>query len=432
MTGPNGLARIADRIAECVHCGFCLPTCPTYAELGSEPDSPRGRIWIVRALAEGRAEPTDALLGHLDGCLDCRACETACPSGVRYGEILETARAALEPARRRPLMDRVARRIGFRSILTHRGRLGAISRFLRVLDRSGVGAAARRAAFLPEGIRSLLRLAPRPADAPFIDSSPARIAAVPPMRGRVVLFTGCVMDATMGHLHAATVRVLAANGFEVLVPREQTCCGALHVHAGRPADARRMARRNVRVFEAAGADRVLVNSAGCGAQLREYDRLLADDPRYADRAREWAERTEDVLVFLDREGLRTAPAPARCRAVYDEPCHLLHAQGVSAAPKRLLASVPGLTLLPLPEADFCCGSAGIYNLTESAMAERLNARKAEKIAETGAELVITANPGCLLQIRAGLEDRGLAVPVRHVIELLVPRARAAGGERPSA
>lgn len=411
----NGLLRLKDRMDECVHCGMCLPTCPTYAELGTETDSPRGRIWLVRAVAEGRAEPTPALLAHLDGCLDCRACETACPSGVRYGEILEGARAELEPARRRPARARLLRRFALRSLLTNGSRLTGAARLLRALDRTGLRGLA---AALPTRLGELARLAPRPDGPPFSTSVPSRIEAVPPVRGTVALFTGCVMDRAMAGLHHATARLLARNGFAVLVPKDQGCCGALHVHHGDPETARELTRRNVRAFAAAGADRVLVNSAGCGAQIAEAERLFPDDAAAARRAGELAARTEDVLVFLAREGLREPPPALRARAVYDEPCHLLHAQGISAAPKALLAKIPGLTLLPLPEADFCCGSAGVYNLTQGEMSRRLLDRKMERVVATGAELLITANPGCLLQLRAGAEARGLPLRVAHVVSLL--------------
>jgi len=394
---------LGPRLDECIHCGFCLPACPTYTELGRETDSPRGRIWLVRALVEERIRPTGTVLDHLDGCLDCRACETACPSGVRYGEIIETAREALEPKRRRGPVARLMRFAGLRVLLRRRRLLRAVAAMLRWLERGGLRARLERSELLPENMRRMLRLAPRVTESAFTATSPAVHPAEGSERGRVALFTGCVTDAAMAPLHRATVRALVRNGFAVEVTPGQVCCGALHVHNGDGRTARELSEINAAAFAESDADSIVVNAAGCGARLSETS---------------LGARTVDVTAFLAARGLRATPPRCDRTAVYDDPCHLQHAQGVTEAPRELLRAVPGLRLLPLDEADRCCGGAGVYNLTQPEMARRLLARKMERIERSGANLVVTANPGCMLQLRAGVAERGLAADVVHVVELL--------------
>ncbi len=414
-------AELGDGIAQCVHCGLCLSACPTYVELGREMDSPRGRLYLLRALGEGRIEPTATVLEHLDLCLDCCGCETACPSGVEYGRIIEGARAILEPGRRRSWSGRAVRHLALRVLLPRRRLLAAAGWPLRLYRASGLRALARRSGalrLLPQRLRELEALAPEVRGPAFLADARVNRPARGPRRGRVALFAGCIMDHAMPEVHRATVRVLARNGYEVVVPRAQTCCGALHVHAGDRDTAQRLARRNVAAFAEAGVERVVVNSAGCGAQLREYAELLAGDPALADAARSLARATVDPSVLLAEQELERPTRRVPRRAVYDEPCHLLHAQGVSEQPRALLRAIPGLELVPLAESELCCGSAGVYNLTQPELARRLRRRKIEHIAAARADLVVTANPGCLLQLRAGVRERGLAVEVVHLVELL--------------
>jgi glycolate oxidase iron-sulfur subunit len=402
-----------EKLLSCVHCGLCLSSCPTYVELGSEPDSPRGRILLMRALEEGRLEPTRRVIAHLDGCLGCRACETACPSGVPYGELIEAARPFVE--RYRPLPSRVARTLLAGMLAQPVARALAFGP-LRALSRAAW--LARLAERLPDGARSWLAFA---AAVPNRSSAPLPPVLEPEgeVRGTAVLLRGCVADTLFRPTTVAIARLLARAGVRVLTPRTQGCCGALAMHLGSAIQARALARNLVGAVGAIEADWVVSTAAGCGALLRDYDRLVGDDPR----AERLARRAIDPLALLDQLGM---PAPARTRrsrvAIHD-PCHLIHGQGVDAAVRRLLGAVPGIELVPLPESDRCCGSAGTYNLTERAMAARLLERKLDCIEESGASVVAAANPGCLLQIRAGAIARGLRVEVEHPIDVL---ARAHG------
>lgn len=413
MSVPTAIADAA-RLRECVHCGLCLNACPTYLELGTEADSPRGRIHLIRAVEEGTLALDAEVVRHLDLCLGCRACESACPSGVRYGEILESARAFVAARAPRPWWDQ-ARRRAVLAIFPHRRRLRALL---------GLAALARMLGMWPLVTRWVAGAALLPA--PAAVSPPAAVTpASGPARRRVGLLRGCVGDVLFGGVTAAATRVLARHGATVVVPPAQGCCGALHLHGGDPATARTLARRLLDAFPA-DLDALAVTAAGCGATLREYGALLADDPVYAGRARDFAARVRDVSeVLVDlgadaRPGGAGAPAPPR-RVAYHDACHLAHAQGVHTEPRALLAAVPGVTLVELAESDVCCGSAGTYNLVEPAMAQRLRERKIDCIVASGADCVVAANPGCALQIRAGLAARGLTVPVLHPVEVLAER-----------
>lgn len=410
--------RLHTALQECVHCGFCLPACPTYQLNGREADSPRGRIWLVRALEERRIEPSRVVLGHLDACLDCRACETACPSGVRYGEIIEVARERLEPRRRRPWWQRWSRQIGLRWVLPRRGVLAAVMVPLAVYQRSGLQRLVRGTRLLElwPRLAQLERQQPSAAWCRFTPRSRRVYAAEGAPRGEVQLFTGCVMDRALPETHAAAVRLLRRAGWSVIVDPEQTCCGALHVHNGDTAFARDLARRNVAAFEASPSTLIAVNSAGCGAQLSEYAALLAGDSVWRSRAERMATRVRDVTELLCEAELPGLSKRIERRAVYDEACHLLHAQGISAGPRQLLSRVAGLTVVPLPGSDRCCGAAGIYSLTEPLTAEALLQRKVSEIVATGADLVVTANPGCVFQLRSGLTPHG--IEVRHLLDVL--------------
>ncbi|MBX3027579.1 4Fe-4S dicluster domain-containing protein [bacterium] len=404
----GGAGRVADPalLGACVHCGLCLDACPTYLELGSEADSPRGRIHLIRALEDGTLGIDAEVVRHLDLCLGCRACESACPSGVRYGRIIEDARVHLNRQATRPWGAR----------LRHRLVLATFPYRRRVRALLALAALARR-----------LRL--WPLIARRIDGAellPAAAGAMPdgsffPARGherlRVGLVTGCVAGELFAHVNAAAVRLLTANGAAVVVPPAQGCCGALHLHGGERAAARALARRLVDAFPGS-LDAVVVTAAGCGSSLKEYGALLADDARYRERAERFAERVRDVTEVLDAIGAAASASAMARRVTYHDACHLAHAQGVRQAPRRLLARVPNLELVELAESEVCCGSAGSYNLTEPAMARRLRERKIDHILASGAEVVAVANPGCALQIAAGLKARGSTVRVVHPVELL--------------
>jgi glycolate oxidase iron-sulfur subunit len=429
-------------LSDCVHCGLCLEACPTYKELGHEPDSPRGRLWLMKALAEGRLEPTAPVVRHLDLCLGCRACETACPSGVHYGEVLEAARGWLEgasvpgrqaaraPRAPRSLRERMLRDVIVGRVMSSPGLFRLSIRALRLARRFGL---ARLAGALmpsafdartwadaldPDPVTDWSQL-PGARTTGVPDAAAAVIAAVPPVHGRALLLTGCVMKGVFGRINAATARVLAANGWEVIIPAGDVCCGALAAHAGLSDRARELAGRAAATFARLEADVVVTNAAGCGAMLKEYDHWIDTGTVVARRAR-------DVSELLATRPLRTPlrtpfahPDGRLVRIAYHDACHLAHGQRITAEPRALLAQLPGVELIPLTESDVCCGSAGSYNILEPQMARRLGARKARHITDVAPDLVVAGNSGCLVQIYASLTARGGTAPrTRHLVEVL--------------
>ena len=400
-------------IRTCVHCGICLPQCPTYRVLGEEMDSPRGRIYLMRAVAEGRIGLTDTVTRHLDLCLGCRACETACPSGVPFGSLLEATRSQIErhgrPTHRGRLTSFIYR------VLANPARLGTLLAPLRLYQRSGLQRLVRGSGLLrmiPKLATMESMLPALPAAAPLREVTPSRGRR----RGRVGLLTGCVQRHLYPHVNRDTVHLLSLAGYEVVVPRGQGCCGALGLHGGRLDEFRAQATALAAAF-GPDVDLVVTNAAGCGSAMKEYGHWLPDSPA----ARSLAARTRDVS-----EVLVTAELPLGrldVTVTYHEPCHLAHGQRIRKEPRDLLRRIPGLTLVELAESDFCCGSAGIYNLLEPAMAETLLDRKVARILDTGAGVVASGNPGCLMQIAKGLRDRGASVEVVHPIELLARAAR---------
>jgi glycolate oxidase iron-sulfur subunit len=428
MTGyPNADAPSPELLQRCVHCGFCLPTCPTYAILGVEMDSPRGRIRLMETVWQGRVEVTsDPFESHMYGCLDCRACETACPSGVEFGKLMEGARSQIEAARPRSRSERLVRMVAFRFLLPRPAVLRTFAHFSVLSRRLGAAAVLRAVGSrvgLARRLAALLDLVPDRASSRAL---PAAYPARGTRRGRVALFTGCVMRAAFADTNAATARVLARNGFEVLVPETQTCCGALHAHAGERTDARVLARRNIASLEALDVHAFIVNAAGCGAALKEYGWLLKDDPAWSERGARFASRVKDASEFLADSGLSASPGPIRARVAYDDPCHLLHGQRIREQPRALLAAIPELQVVPLTEADWCCGSAGTYNVTQPELSAKLLERKVGHITQSGTELVVTANPGCQMQIAAGLRAARAPVTVVHLMDLLDRAYRASG------
>ncbi len=407
--------RFVSGTQKCVHCGLCLPACPTYQVFHTEMDAPRGRIALMIAAAEGRIPLEGALERHLSLCLGCRACETACPSGVPYGFLLETARLAIEEARQPSLLERLVRHLALHELLPHLGRLRLLARLTRAAQRTG---ALKLADALPERwhrFKVMAELLPPPAAAPF-----TRFAVYPAHgkpRGRVAFFTGCVQEALLPHVNAATVRLLQRNGYEVHVVPEQTCCGAVAYHLGDEATARQLARRNVAAF-AGEYDAVVNNAGGCGAMLKEYALLLADDPTWADAARRFAERVRDITEFL-ADHLHVSPTGSVSgRVTYVDSCHLRHAQRVADQPRQLLRRIPGLELVELNHPDHCCGSAGVYNIVHSDTAEAILDAKMADVAQTRANFVATTNTGCYFQLWHGVQRWKLNARVVHVVELL--------------
>jgi len=399
-------------LSQCVHCGLCLQNCPTYLQTGYEAESPRGRIHLIQALNEGRVEATLAYRQHLELCLVCRNCESVCPSGVHFGRIMEAGRAQLYERARLPFAERLFRRVAFKELLPHPSRLRVMFGALLVYQRSGLQRLVRWSRLLPRALAEAESLLPA-LSAPFRP----RLQVYPAqgkLRYRVGLFTGCVMPLVYGPVHAATLRVLRHNGCEVHIPRAQLCCGALHVHGGERSVAADLARQNVRAFLGRGLDAIVVNSAGCGATMKEYADLLPDDPAAA----EFASLTRDVSEFLASIDLAAPRRPVDRRVTLQESCHLVHAQRIKDAPRRLLGLIPGLELRDMAHPDLCCGSAGLYMLTEQDMSTRILDDKMREISATAAETIVTANPGCMMQLQRGVRRAGRNADVRHVIELL--------------
>ncbi len=407
----------------CVHCGFCLPVCPTYGELGIEDDSPRGRIHLIRNLASGRLEPAPKVLEHLDLCLACRACEAACPSGVKYGVIIEDARANLERTRGRGLLGRSLRGFFLRNVFPRPGRLRLLARALRALQSMGIDRAAFRLGLVRGRISQMAETARVP-ERFGSDALPAFTPASGPRRYTVAFLQGCVTDVLFGPTNIATVRVLAANGCDVKIPVRQTCCGALASHFGDLEQARRQARQNIDAFLDAGVDYIIVNAAGCGSSLKDYHRLLAADSDYAGKAKQFAAKVRDVSEFLASIELAPPVKPLRMKVAYQDACHLAHGQGIRSQPRKVLSAIPGLELVGLAESDTCCGSAGIYNIVQPEMADSLLRRKMRNIAASGAGVVASGNAGCIMQLRLGVKLYGPEVEVLHVVDLL---DRAYGG-----
>ncbi len=430
FSGPDGPS--LQDILRCVHCGLCLNHCPTYIELGLETESPRGRLYLIRAVSQGRIPVTENVVRHLDLCLQCRNCQAVCPSGVRFGQIMEEARAEILRDGRRAPASWLASRLVLRLFFSHPQRLRYLMTALDLYQRSGVQGLLRRSrllSLLPGPWRGLEQLLPRVSARPFTARGVVGSPAGDPPKFRVALLSGCMMPYIFAHVHEATVRLLVRHGCEVIVPPEQVCCGALHLHIGDRQEARRLARRNIDVFLAENVDAIIVDVAGCGAAMKEYGELLKDDPRYAERANRFSALVKDVNEFLADLPLSDGLGPLHQRVTYQDPCHLLHAQGISSQPRALLQAIPGLELVEMSHPDQCCGSAGLYNIIHPRMAQRLLRRKMRDVAATGAQVIATANAGCALQLEAGLRRYGLSGRVAHVVELLDESYRK--GDRPA-
>jgi glycolate oxidase iron-sulfur subunit len=419
--GTGEAPRWAD-YSRCVHCGLCLNACPTYRELGLEMDSPRGRIYQMIQVENGRLEMGESFVRHIDLCLDCRACETACPSGVEYGKLVELARSQIERHYHRPPLATLLRKLFYYQILPFPGRLRFVGGLMRLYQRSGLEKLvlfSRVLKLLPGRMDQVAQLAPRMEKPFFYERLGTTIPAEGTRRYRVALLAGCIANLSFARLNDATVRVLTKNGCEVVIPADQGCCGALHVHAGIRDIARDLAKRNIQAFLKGEYDAIISNAAGCGAVLKEYPLLFEEeDKEFYEPAKAFVAKLRDVTEFLASIDLNRGLRPVKVRATYQDPCHLGHAQGIRTAPRKLLAAIPGLQLIELKEADICCGSAGVYNVVHNEMSEQLLKNKMRRIGETRADLILTANPGCLLQLRAGVKREGNRRRVLHVIELL--------------
>ena len=428
MTAPRFVGADIPSLADlqnCIHCGFCLPTCPTYVATGQELESPRGRLHLIAAVLDGRIEATDRTLAHFDRCLQCRACETACPSAVPYGRIMEDARASIMANRpaAQPRAWRL-RALALRHVLARPRVMRFVLDLGRLYSRSGLQRLARGP------LRRLLptRLARMESSTPVLTAPPFRttgtLACPEDATARVAMLIGCIHGEMYPAMHEATVRVLAHVGCAVVAPPTQVCCGALHSHAGDAETARALARRNIAAFESAGVDAVIVNAAGCGAAMKEYGRLLRHDSHWAGRAERFSASVRDVLEYVAERDFAHDLGPVDETVTLQEACHLAHAQQIREAPRRILRAIPGLRLRELRTPDRCCGSAGIYSFVQPDLSAQILEAKMQDIAGTGADVICTANPGCTLQLQAGVVRTGLKAEVRHVIEVLDAAVRA--------
>lgn len=411
-------------IEKCVHCGFCLPVCPTYVLWGQEMDSPRGRIYLMNLAGEGKAQMNSQWVSHFDSCLGCVACTAVCPSGIDYGTLIEATRAQIERRYHRSAAEKLRRKFLFETF-TRPERLKWLRWPLAAYQKTGLQALLRGIGFfkvLPKAAGAMDALLPT---VNSVDAIAATTPALGEERKRVGLLLGCVQRSFFSHVNAATVRVLAAEGCRVIAPPEQPCCGALFVHAGEEEQACELARRTIDAFEHANVESIIINAAGCGSTVKEYGRLLRDDPAYAQRASAFAAKCKDISEFLAELPPRTERKPLRARIAFHDSCHLQHAQGVRAQPRSLLKQIPELELVEIPESPICCGSAGIYNLVQPDAAEALGDRKAQLIAPLQPDAVATGNPGCILQLRSSLERANRHTPVLHTIQLLDASIRGA-------
>jgi glycolate oxidase iron-sulfur subunit len=409
-----------DKALSCIHCGLCLSSCPTYFETGNENDSPRGRIYLMRALQDGRLPLEETVVTHIDRCLGCRACEAVCPSGVEYGDLLEHTRDHIERDYKRSPFQTLLRRVFIEQIFPYTSRMELALKPVRWLRQLGIDR------WLPGFAKEAMDLVPDDYEAVTLaESNPTRIR---PSRGKVGFVSGCVMSAMLGKTNQASVALLNRAGFDVIVPQNQSCCGALYAHSGQLTDARKVARENIMAFREAGCDTIVINAAGCGSTLKEYGNLLRDDPAWAEAGNRFSGQVRDLTEFLVEQGFaeqvraeakkRAAPLSGK-RVTFHDACHLAHPQGITAAPRQLVVAVAGEQFVPLPESDVCCGSAGSYNLTEPEMAKRLQDRKMNNIYKTKAEVVVTTNPGCILQMQSGVKSNGNSeVRVMHIADYL--------------
>jgi glycolate oxidase iron-sulfur subunit len=420
-----GQTPVYEDYARCIHCGLCLNACPTYRLWNLEADSPRGRIRQMINVEQGNVGVTDSFVNHIDKCLDCRACETTCPSGVEYGKLVEHARARIERDYERPWLARVTRNFVFHHLLPDPHRIIDFARVIRFYQRSGLQAIARGI-----GVLKLLGLSEREALLPRIDDDffygrfGWTFPAAGPRRARVAFFAGCVANVTFSQLNEATLRVLTANGCEVVVPKGQLCCGALAAHAGVRDAARDLAGKNLSVFLREDFDAIITNAAGCGSTLKEYDRLFSLEESEFAPARAFSEKVRDVTEFLAALGLTAKLKPVPLRVTYQDSCHLLHGQKIRDAPRTLLRAIPALDFVELPYSEICCGSAGIYNITQTETSLELLAEKMRHAQSTRAQTIVTANPGCLMQLRAGAAIHHTNQEILHVVELLDRSMRA--------
>ena len=436
-TSSDGQPRLGASIdygkfLDCVHCGLCTSACPTYLETGNENDSPRGRIYLMRAVTDGRLEMSPNVGRHLDLCLDCRSCETACPSGVQYGRLIEPFRVEMQQRAAKKSSPGWFQKIVLHGLFPYPKRLAWALLPARIMQKLGLDRLMESTGLirlLPQKLQRMQRLLPTLK--PQREKLPTLLPAIGPRRAKVALFTGCVAEALFDHVNWATARVLQQNGCDVIVPQGQVCCGAIHYHSGASDPAIQFAEANIESFEPDAVDAIIINVAGCGSMLKDYghiaEELRPQDPQLHQRFEQFAHKVKDLTEFLATLGPVPPKTAVPIKVTYHDACHLVHAQKIRQQPRDLLKLIPGLTVVPLAESDICCGAAGSYNLTEPEMADRLGKRKVANILATGAEALVSANAGCTLQIQAMLKEAGRPLPVYHPAELL--EMAYGGGEK---
>ncbi|MBI4548646.1 MAG: (Fe-S)-binding protein [Ignavibacteriae bacterium] len=407
------MKHIDDVMSHCIHCGMCLPVCPTYALTYQEQSSPRGRIRLIRSVHENKIDLSDSFVDEMYFCLDCQACQTACPAGVQYGVLVEDARRLIAEKKYDPITLRFVKSIFLRGILASKFRTRLAAKILRWYQRSGLQEAVDRSDILSvfsDRLHDKHAMLPKIGEKFFDDGVAEVISPQGKPRGRVAFLFGCIMNVALPEVHRDTVDVLLANGFEVIIPKQQVCCGSLHGHNGDIVMAKRVARENIDVFQQYAFDALIVDSAGCGAFLKEYGTLLVNDPIYASKAEALSKKTKDITEFLVQpcEGLKPSQGLQGLRVTYHEACHLVHTQRVSQQPRQIIQSIPGIEFVELPEATWCCGSAGIYNVVRFDDSMKLLERKINNLASTNADIVLTANPGCHLQLQYGIRKFGVS------------------------
>ncbi len=410
----------ADIIRDCIHCGFCLSACPTYLQTGNELDSPRGRIYLMKSASKGEIPLEGSLVKHLDMCLGCLACEPVCPSGVKYGSLIEAGRSQIDRRYERSTFDELYRSAIF-TLFPYHQRLKLMLPLFYVYQKLGLRSLVQSSGIIGRISKKLAKMEemlPEVNSPAFPRELPGVIPAKGKKRYRVAMLTGCVQSVFFSRTNEATARVLAENGCEVVVPQNQSCCGALSVHSGRLEEGRKFARLTIKAFEELDVDAIVINSAGCGSTMKEYGEILKSDPEYSDRAQALSEKTKDVMEFLSDIGLVGELKELNMAITYQDACHIAHGQRIKEQPRAVIKQIPGLEFIEMPESDLCCGSAGIYNLVQPQMSESLLERKMNNVRQNKVDYLVAGNPGCLLQIQKGIKAEGLNIKTAHPIELL--------------
>lgn len=409
-----------DLIKDCVHCGFCLSACPTYLETGNELDSPRGRIYLMNSAVNGEIPIDGSLVKHLDMCLGCLACEPACPSGVQYGSLIEAGRSQIERRYERSAFDKYYRSLIF-SLFPYPNRMKLMLPVFYIYQKLGLRTLIQSTGIInriSQKLGNMEAMLPNVKSPVFPPEMPEILHAKGKKRYRVALLSGCVQSVFFSKTNDATVRVLRENGCEIVVPQNQSCCGALSVHSGRLSEGRKFAKQTIKTFEGLDIDAFIINSAGCGSTIKDYSELLKDDPEYSVRALALSEKTKDIMEFLSDTGIQGDLKELNIKVTYQDACHIGHAQRIKEQPREVLKQIPGLELVEMPEADLCCGSAGIYNLVQPEMSQNLLLRKMRNVKRNKVNYLVAGNPGCLLQIQKGIKQEGLSIKTAHPIELL--------------